>query len=151
MQLVPANLKVWPGRVTPGINRGYNTLDADGKMYAVTAACGPVIYRGGLFPAEFHGDAFIAEPAGNLIKRIKLTEKNGTLKGANAYEGTEFLTSTDERFRPVNLATAPDGTLYIVDMYRGIIQHRTYITGYLEQKIKERGMAWNAARKKMKL
>ena len=40
----------------------------------------------------------------------------------------------------MNLATAPDGTMYVVDMYRGIIQHRMYITGYLEQKIVERGM-----------
>src|SRR4029079_6319419 len=87
VQLAPANLKVWPGRVTPGINRGYRTLDEQGKMYAVTAACGPVIYRGALFPEEFHGDAFICEPAGNLLKRIKLTETDGALRGANAYIG----------------------------------------------------------------
>ena len=109
VQLAPGNLRVWPGRVTPGINRGYSTLDADGKMTSVTAACGPVIYRGSLFPAEFRGDAFIAEPSGNLIKRLKLAESDGSLKGANAYEGTEFLTSTDERFRPVNLFNGPDG------------------------------------------
>ncbi len=140
VQLAPANLKVWPGRVTPGINRGYSTLDADGKMYAVTAACGPVVYRGTLFPAEFRGDVFIAEPSGNLIKRIKLTEKEGSLKGGNAYEGTEFLTSTDERFRPVNLFNGPDGALYVVDLYRGVLQHRTYVTSYLRKQIEERGL-----------
>ena len=43
----------------------------------------------------------------------------------------EFLASTDERFRPVNLSLAPDGTLYVVDMYRGIIQHKGYMTEYL--------------------
>jgi mono/diheme cytochrome c family protein/glucose/arabinose dehydrogenase len=141
VQLVPATLRVWPGRVTPGINRGYKTLNAEGKMYAVTAACGPVIYRGALFPPEFHGDAFICEPAGNLVKRIKLTEKDGALLGANAYEGTEFLTSTDERFRPVNLFNGPDGALYIVDMYRGIIQHRIYMTTFLRQQVDARGLA----------
>ena len=72
VQVAPANLPVSPGRVTPGINRGYNTLDASGREYAVTSACGPVIYRGTLFPAEFRGDAFIAEPSGNLVKRIRL-------------------------------------------------------------------------------
>jgi glucose/arabinose dehydrogenase/mono/diheme cytochrome c family protein len=138
--LAPATLKVWPGRVTPGINRGYKTLDAEGKMYAVTAACGPVIYRGALFPAEFHGDAFIAEPAGNLIKRIKLTEQDGLLRGANAYEGTEFITSTDERFRPVNLFNGPDGALYVVDFYRGIVQHRIYVTSFLRKQIEQRGL-----------
>lgn len=141
VQLVPANLRVWPGRVTPGINRGYNTLDAEGKLTAVTAACGPVIYRGALFPAEFRGDAFIAEPSGNLIKRIKLSEADGTVRGANAYDGTEFLTSTDERFRPVNLFNGPDGALYVVDLYRGILQHRIYVTSFLRKQIDERGLA----------
>ena len=50
---------------------------------SVTAACGPVIYRGGLFPAEFRGDAFVPEPSANLIKRIKITAKDGALTGAN--------------------------------------------------------------------
>ena len=138
VQLVPASLKVNPGRVTPGINRGYNTLNAESKEYAVTSACGPVVYRGTLFPEEFRGDAFIAEPSGNLVKRIKLTEKDGALLGANAYEGTEFLTSTDERFRPVNLFNGPDGALYVVDMYRGVIQHRLYVTSFLRKQIEER-------------
>ena len=140
VQVAPARLPTFPGRVTPGINRGYNTLDKDGKLMSVTAACGPVIYRGGLFPAEFRGDAFIAEPSGNLIKRIKLTEKDGAVTGANAYEGAEFLTSTDERFRPVNLFNGPDGALYVVDLYRGILQHRTYVTSYLRKQIEERNL-----------
>ena len=139
--LVPGNLRIWPGRVTPGVNRGYKSLDADGKITAMTAACGPVVYRGALFPAEFRGDAFVPEPAGNLIKRIKLSEKEGVLTGSNAYEGREFLTSTDERFRPVNLYNGPDGALYVVDLYRGILQHRLYITSFLRQQIEERGLA----------
>ncbi len=40
----------------------------------------------------------------------------------NAYPGSEFILSTDPLFRPVNMRTAPDGTVYIADMYRGIIQ-----------------------------
>ncbi|MBL9189599.1 MAG: c-type cytochrome [Opitutaceae bacterium] len=141
VQIVPARLPVYPGRVTPGVNRGYQILDKEGKITAVTATCGPVIYRGTLFPAEFRGDAFIAEPSANLVKRITLTEKDGALKGANAYEGAEFLTSTDERFRPVNLFNGPDGALYVVDMYRGILQHKTYVTSFLRKQIEERGLA----------
>src|SRR4029450_11396115 len=48
------------------------------------------------------------------------------------------LSSTDERFRPVYLSNAPDGTLYVVDIYRGIIQHHTYITEYLRDQIASR-------------
>ncbi len=140
VQTAPASLPTYPGRVTPGINRGYKTLDKDGKMYAVTAACGPVIYRGALFPKEFQGDAFIAEPSGNLIKRIKLTESGGLVKGTNAYENAEFLTSIDERFRPVNLFNGPDGALYVVDLYRGILQHKTYVTSFLRKQIESRNL-----------
>jgi mono/diheme cytochrome c family protein/glucose/arabinose dehydrogenase len=141
VQLAPANLPIWPGRVTPGVNRGYQSLNQEGKITAVTAACGPIIYRSGLFPAEFYGNAFFVEPAGNLVKRLVLTEANGTMTARNAYEGTEFLTSTDERFRPVNTASGPDGALYLVDMYRGIIQHRIYMTTFLRKQVEERGLA----------
>jgi putative membrane-bound dehydrogenase-like protein len=140
VQLVPALLKVWPGRITTGINRGYKTLDANGRMYFVTAACSPLVYRGAIFPPEFRGDVFVAEPTGNLIKRIKLTEKDGAVLGANAYEGTEFLTSTDERFRPLNLYNGPDGALWIVDFYRGLIQEREFITTYLRKQVEARGL-----------
>ena len=58
-----------------------------------------------------------------------------TLRARKAYERGEFLASTDERFRPVYLANAPDGTLYVVDMYRGIIEHRLSITMYLRDQI----------------
>jgi len=139
--IVPADLPIWPGRVTPGVNRGYKTLNAEGKITAVTAACGPIIYRDALFPTEFHGNAFVCEPSGNLVKRIILSEQDGVVSGRNAYEGTEFITSTDERFRPVNLSAGPDGALYLVDMYHGILQHRIYMTTYLRNQVEERDLA----------
>ena len=58
-----------------------------------------------------------------------------TLAARKAYERGEFLASTDERFRPVYLSDAPDGTLYIVDMYRGILEHRLSMTEYLRDQI----------------
>ncbi|MEO7598611.1 MAG: c-type cytochrome, partial [Opitutus sp.] len=139
-QVAPADLPTWPGRITPGVNRGYKTLRSDGTLPAVTAACSPVIYRGGVFPEEFAGDAFICEPSGNLVKRIRISERNGLTVGRNAYEGAEFLTSTDERFRPVSIYNGPDGALWVIDMYRGVIQHRTYVTSYLRAQVKSRGL-----------
>jgi mono/diheme cytochrome c family protein len=131
---------VWPRRITLGVNRGYRMLREDGTLPSLTAACGPVIYRGSAFPREFHGNAFIAEPAGNLIKRLIVDSHAAIPTARNAYERTEFLTSTDERFRPVNLYNGPDGALYVVDMYRGIIQHRIYLTTYLRNQIRERAL-----------
>ena len=135
--------RVWPRRVTPGVNRGYRpgTLDSTGRLQNVTAAAGPVIYRGDQFPEAYRGNAFVQEAAGNLIKRVVLREENGQIYGRSApEEGTEFLTATDERFRPVNGYTAPDGSLFILDMYRGIIQHSTYLTDYLRRQVDMRGL-----------
>jgi mono/diheme cytochrome c family protein/glucose/arabinose dehydrogenase len=132
----------WPSRVNPGVNRGYQPkqLRADGTLATVTAACSPCIYRGENFPAEFYGNAFVCEPSGNLVKRNVLTESNGLINAKNPYDKADFLTSTDERFRPVNLYTGPDGALYVVDMYHGILQHRIFVTSYLRQQILSRGL-----------
>lgn len=141
VQLARADeISVWPARVTTGVNRGYRILREDGTLPVLTAASGPAIYRGSLFPDSFRGDAFICEPAGNLVKRLVIEERDGIPRVRNAYEQTEFLASTDERFRPVNLYNGPDGSLYVVDMYRGIIQHRIFLTTYLRNQIKERGL-----------
>jgi glucose/arabinose dehydrogenase/mono/diheme cytochrome c family protein len=131
---------VYPSHPTPGVNRGYDakTLRADGTLANATSTCGAAIYRGDAFPAEFRGNAFIPEPSSNLVKRVIITEKDGLLTGTNAYEEKEFLTSTDERFRPVMAATGPDGALYIVDLYRGMLQHPGFLTHYLIANIKAR-------------
>ncbi|MEO6787558.1 MAG: c-type cytochrome [Chthoniobacteraceae bacterium] len=130
----------WPSHPTPGVNRGYEAkqLRADGTLATCTATCGPGVYRGGLFPKEFAGNVFIPEPAGNLVKRVIISEKDAVLTARNAYEKMDFMTSTDERFRPVNAYTGPDGALYITDMYRGIIQHRGFLTHYLIANILDR-------------
>ena len=132
--------RVYPARPTPGVNRGYmeGILDDSLRLVNFTAACGPVIYNGGLFSNAYYGNAFVAEPAGNLIKRNILTDKGYIVDGKEAYEKKEFLASEDERFRPDNLYVGPDGALYVLDMYRGILQHKTYITPYLKNEIKER-------------
>lgn len=129
----------WPCGPTPGVNRGYgSSLRADGTLKAVTATCGPAIYRGDLFPQEFKGNAFVPEPSANLVKRLILSDNEGVLSAKSASEGSEFLCSTDERFRPVNAYTGPDGALYIVDMARGVLQHKAFLTYYLAANIEAR-------------
>lgn len=139
---ITASQRVFPARVTPGVNRGYRkgVLDDAGKLQKFTAASGPLIYRGDAFPVKFRGNAFTTEPTANLVKRLILTEDDGWITGKDAYQGTEFLTSTSERFRPVNLYDGPDGALYITDMARGIVQHVTYLTPWLRQQYVERNL-----------
>jgi mono/diheme cytochrome c family protein/glucose/arabinose dehydrogenase len=141
-QQIARDQMVWPVRVNPGVNRGYqpDTLRADGTLFKFTAACGTCIYRGELFPAEFSGNAFVCEPSANVVRRNVLTDKDGVVTAQNAYDKAEFLASTDELFRPVNLLTGPDGGLYVVDMYHGIIQHRVFLTSYLRAQAESRGL-----------
>lgn len=135
-----ADQSVWPARVTPGINRGYRPeMLRNGRLKDFTAAGGQWIYGGDLLPG-LRGNYFIPEPAAHLVRRSVLDYQDGTVRSKNAYDEQEFLTSTDERFRPVNVTTGPDGALYIVDFYRGILQHRISLTSYLRNQIKDRDL-----------
>ncbi|MBM3962800.1 MAG: dehydrogenase, partial [Planctomycetes bacterium] len=140
---VVADRSVWPARITPGVNRGYQPGRlVDHKLAIHTAVCSPHVYRGGLL-TDCDGDVFVCEPAGNVVRRVRLRDHDDLLAGANLYEAErgEFLTSTDERFRPVHLTTGFDGALYVVDMYRGVIQHRNFVTSWLRAQIEQRKLA----------
>ena len=140
---ITTDKRVWPVHPTPGINRGYQEgrLNDEFKMMKFDAACGPAIYRDTLYGNEFDGNVFVCETVGNLVSRFRIEDNgNGSIRAVPAYERAEFLASTDERFRPVNLLNGPDGALYVVDMYRGIAQHRMFVTSFLRRQIKARGL-----------
>jgi mono/diheme cytochrome c family protein/glucose/arabinose dehydrogenase len=134
------DMKVFSARMNPGVNRGYQPgqLRPDGHLATFTGACGPVVYRGDQFPESYRGNVFLCEPTANLVRREHVTDRDGLLQATNAIPGGEFLTSTDERFRPVNLINGPDGALYVLDLARGLIQHRIYLTSYLRKQIESR-------------
>jgi mono/diheme cytochrome c family protein/glucose/arabinose dehydrogenase len=122
------------------VNRGYmdGVLDSAGLLVNATCASGPVVYRGQNFPKAYYGNAFIPEPAANLLKRVYLPREQARTRAEFAWNDREFLACRDEAFRPVNLYNSPDGALYVVDMHKGIVQHKTYMTAYLREEIIER-------------
>ncbi len=135
--------RVFPARPNPAINRGYipGTLDENGKLLEFTSACTPMVLREkGIWADKNYGSVFVCEPAGNLVKQNLVNEQGNYLEATNAFDGFEFLASTDERFRPVYLTTGPDGAIYLADMYRGINQHGAYMTEYLRTQTLERGL-----------
>jgi mono/diheme cytochrome c family protein len=93
------------------------------------------VYRGGIFPESYNQNAFVCVPEANLIKRNVLYYNGLQTSASQAIEGKEFIASTDEGFRPVNLFNGPDGAMYVVDMHRGIIQHKAYISQYLTEQL----------------
>jgi glucose/arabinose dehydrogenase/mono/diheme cytochrome c family protein len=116
----------WPIIATPDVQGGFERLRPDSTLNHFTASCGQLIFQGDHLPEDMRGDLFICEPVGRLIRRAKVINRDGQVFLKSAYHQNEFLASTDMNFRPVNMATGPDGCLYIVDMYRGIIQESNW-------------------------
>jgi len=87
-----------------------------------TGTTGVTVYRGDAFPPEHRGTLFIGEVANNLVYHAKLEAKGLTASTQRFEKDTEFLASTDNWFRPAQFANAPDGTLYVIDHYREIIE-----------------------------
>ncbi|MHA4895918.1 DUF7133 domain-containing protein [Pedobacter sp. PWIIR3] len=139
---------VWPLISTPDVQGGVGRLRQDSTLNHFTACTGQSIFRGNSLPADMSGDLFICEPVGRLIRRAKVTNTNGKVTLKNAYDKEEFIASTDMNFRPVNSTTGPDGCLYIVDMYRGIIQESEWTKpgSFLRPKITSRGLDKNTSR-----
>ncbi len=145
--------RVFPRRSTPGVNRGYQegVLDRTQRLVNATSACGPTIFRGDNFSVKDASEvpvpadgaqflAFVPEAAAHLVKCVVLTHSPEGISGLPDREGIDFLTATDERFRPVNAYTAPDGTLWLADFHRGLIQHATYLTPYLREQVRAKNL-----------
>ena len=130
---------VWPIAHVPDTQGGTGQLRADNTLNHFTATSGQAIFRGDRLPDDLRGNLLFAEPVGRLIRRTLITVEDGVTHLANPYEANqgEFIRATDPLFRPVNMITAPDGTLYIVDMYRGIIQQANWTRkgSYLREQI----------------
>lgn len=126
----------------------------DGSLNRVTGSAGNDVYRGDRLPDNLKGQLFYGEPVARIVRQINPVVTEGLTQLHNVFQEqqSEFLRSSDPLFRPVDMATAPDGTLYIVDMYHGIIQEgqwtqkgtylRTKIEQYQLDKVVGLGRIW---------
>ena len=129
---------VWPIAGVGDMQGGMSRVRVPtGVVNHATATGGPDIVRGHRVPADLVGDLLYTEPVGRLIRRADIVKNEGLTQVRNVYPKSEFILSSDPLFRPVNIKTAPDGTVYIADMYRGIIQEGewTRAGSYLRHKI----------------
>ncbi|MEO1216690.1 MAG: PVC-type heme-binding CxxCH protein [Bacteroidota bacterium] len=100
-----------------------------------SGACGISFYGGNAFPDGFNNSLFIADVVLNLIHIDLLNDEGAVSVASRNREKVEFLASSDRAFRPVNLATGPDGSLYVLDMHREVIEHPEWIPDELEEKM----------------
>jgi mono/diheme cytochrome c family protein len=142
-------MEVWPLVGLADVQGGPGRFrTSDRTLNHLTACCGPDVFRGDRLPPELYGNLFFGEPVGRLVRRAEVLDKEGVTQLVNPHEKSEFLRSTDPNFRPVNMVTAPDGTLYIVDMYRGIIQEADWVRSdsYLRKPVQEHELEKNFGR-----
>lgn len=99
-----------------------------------TAACGPMLYRDPTLPG-LQGQYFVCEPAGNLIHRgiIQSDGPGLTLQRAASEQESEFAATPDQWSHPIRLSHGPDGSIWVVDYYREIIEDYSAIPRYLQQ------------------
>ena len=90
----------------------------------VDAGAGVTVYRGSAYPAEFYGNVFVGDAQNNLVHRRILVPDGPTFRAIRGprEQASEFVRSSDNWFRPVNFVNAPDGTLYVLDMSRAVIE-----------------------------
>jgi len=114
----------------------------DGSLKSVTGSAGNDIYRGHRLPKDLIGDYLYGEPVGRIVRRIRAENKEGLTIAHNVYPNSEFIKSFDPLFRPLDVTTAPDGTVYITDMYHGIIQVGNFARPgtYLRSRIEQYGL-----------
>lgn len=141
---------VWPlvglGDFQGGPGRFHSPEDK--RLNHFTGCAGQTVYRGDRLPKDLYGNVFLPEPVGRLIRSATVKVEDGITKLANPHGQSEFIRSTDPNFRPLNMTTGPDGCLYIVDMYRGIIQEGNWVKegSFLRDRVKENGFQDNIGR-----
>ena len=115
-------------RVYP-ISRAVTRFNDPHTLNHFTSACALTFYRDDFFGAGFQSSTFTSEPVHNLVSRMVVEADGLTFKGRRAAgeESAEFLSSSDNWFRPTGMAVGPDGCLYIADMYRQHIEHPEWI------------------------
>lgn len=130
------------------LSRTWTTSNLHANQF--TAACGLCLYRGDALPPEMSGNAFVCDPTANLVHRAILEPRGSTFTSRVDRPGVEFLATADEWCRPVNLTIGPEGALYVVDMYRAVIEHPQFMPEELQNRPDllwghDRGRLWRVA------
>ncbi|MGH7495507.1 MAG: PVC-type heme-binding CxxCH protein [bacterium] len=154
------SLLVFPGRYLAGVSSphgGTRTLISDheegglARIFPIgvqdtrvnhpeqsgyfSGACGITYYGGGAFPAAFNGNIFVADVVLNLVHQDVLYPRGAGFAASRGMQRKDFLASSDRAFRPVNMTVGPDGALYVLDMYRAVIEHPEWIPDDIEKNL----------------
>ncbi len=95
---------------------------------------------------------FVSEPVHNLIHHEVMSPDGLSFSSQRAVgeEDSEFVSSTDNWFRPTMIRTGPDGGLWVADMYRLVIEHPQWIPVEWQRKLnvragEDKGRIWRVS------
>ncbi|MEX2402181.1 MAG: PVC-type heme-binding CxxCH protein [Rhodothermales bacterium] len=79
---------------------------------------GILVYEGDLLPARFQGQIIHADAGPNVVRGYPVTTDGAGYRATmlDVVRGTR-----DQRFRPADVTTAPDGSLFIADWYDPVV------------------------------
>ncbi len=111
--------RIFAGRITRVEEGGRENYQEFAAAWA-----GVKVYTGHAYPEEYRGNIFTGAATANLLHRRVLEPDGVTFRAVSREpEGKEFLRSSHNWFRPINSVNAPDGTLYVLDMCRELVEH----------------------------
>ncbi len=121
--VLPVNPRVYP---VSSLEKRFHSFDQAGHF---TSACSAMIYRDGLLFDDGGTHAFTCEPFHNLVQHNVMEDDGVSFSSHRAAEesGHDFFASEDRWCRPVMTRTGPDGALWVVDMYRYMIEHPEWL------------------------
>jgi putative membrane-bound dehydrogenase-like protein len=142
------NLKKNPAVVVSKVAQDVATAGPDSRLTSIgrvwvtsnlhqgtfTAACGVNVYRGDALPGEYYGNVYTCDPTARVVHREIMKADGVTFASKAAEKDHEFYASGDEWSCPVNLEVGPDGAMYVVDMYRQIIEHPHWMPEELQNR-----------------
>ncbi len=121
-----------------------------------SGSCGIIWYGSGALGKEYENTVWVADVVLNLIHVDKIKPNGASFSATRMLAKKEFLASTDRSFRPVNLTTGPDGLIYVVDMYRRVIEHPEWIPDDIEEEMdlnagKDKGRVYKIQKENSKI
>ncbi len=125
-----------PDSSVQSIAEAWTTSNLHAGQYS--AACAPHEIAATRLPKTWQGNLLCCEPTAYLVQRARVDATGMVPKSKAVFDPGEAIASRDTWFRPVDLIGGPDGSVYVVDMHRAVIEHPQWVPEELKNRVDER-------------
>lgn len=89
-----------------------------------------IIYEEGALPPSYRGRLFGIEP---LQGQVVMSDIRAYQSSFETEDISRVIKTDDQWFRPVDIKTGPDGSIYVADMYEQRIDHSSHYAGRIDR------------------